>query len=130
MLQCFLPNLFHRPRPVIQRFLPSRTPLNHPFHLAEYKFHEDGLRTGPATKQPAVYHGKQNDKDDKRDHPHRENEEILGPENLSEEDKLTVQDINQERRCVVDLDKRQDEKNQQVNVSGNITIPVELTCWF
>ena len=100
--------------------MPSGRALDQPLKSSEYKLEKDGLRTHPAAKETAIDHRKQNDKDNKGNHPHRKNEKVLRPEYFSKEDKLAVNDVDQEKWIVIDFNKWQYKKNNQVEIRYNI----------
>jgi hypothetical protein len=89
------------------------------FDLSEDHFHEDGLWTGPTAEYAPKDHGKEDDKDNEREHPQHENEEILRTKNLSEQDEFPFEDIDHEERFALDLDKWKAEEQDQIENAGN-----------
>lgn len=88
-------------------FLLRRTPFNKIFNFPEQHFHKHRLGTNPAAKQPAKGCGEQDDENDEGDHSQPEDEKILGPEHLSENNESGGGDIEKKQRPAIDINKGQ-----------------------
>jgi hypothetical protein len=72
----------------------------------EYHFHENRLRTNPATEDPTIGYGKKGNEYDPYYHGDHKKVKILRPERESEDVKPAFQYIEQQELVTTDLDKR------------------------
>src|SRR5690606_31598177 len=74
------------PGRLCQSPLRTHVTFNPVLDLAEHHFHKDRLRTGPSTPYPPEDYCKEDDEDEEGNEGNREEDEILGPEGLAEDD--------------------------------------------
>src|SRR5690606_3367112 len=108
-------------RPVVQLFLLGPIALDQKFYPAENEFHEDGLRTRPATPHAPVHSGKQDDAYQCYQHPEYEDVQILRPKDVAKQHELTFDDIKEQEWFTADLDKRGCKKECEEPVSYHLT---------
>jgi hypothetical protein len=84
---------------------------------SEKHFHKDGLGTEPPAENPTKSNGKQDNEQYEYDHRQPEEVKILWPENLPEDDKLPLQDVNHKKWFATYLNPRPTEQDSQQNIT-------------
>ena len=115
MLQSLLEDLFISPRRFSKLYLVLVISLNPVFYAPENHFHENGLRTNPSTKQAAIYHCEESDKDDPGDHEQDEEVEVILTKYSSQDHKFPLKDTYQKELFTIDLNEWCREKEQEKN---------------
>jgi len=124
------PDLFSIPWHLLQIALLLGISIDQILYLPEYHFHEDGLRACPSTEDAPVDNRKQYHEYNKRDHPDAEYEEILGPENHTEQYEFPFQDIKHQQGFPIYFYKWQCKENNQVKNAENRAQVIQFTLWF
>src|SRR5690606_26598531 len=92
-------------RTVVQLFLLGPIAFDPKFNPAACQPHEDGLRAGPSAPYAPINGGKQYDAYQRDQHAEHKDVEVLGPENVAEQDELALNDIEQEEWLATHLNK-------------------------
>jgi hypothetical protein len=103
------------PRHCFQLLLFIGVSIHPVFNFAEYHLHENGLGTGPATKNATKNGCKKNDEHYKGDHGQCKDEEVLRTKNLSENDKLPLQHIDHDEGLTIHFNPWQSEKDSEID---------------
>src|SRR5690606_31605904 len=118
------------PGRLCQSPLRTHVTFNPVLDLAEHHFHKDRLRTGPSTPYPPEDYCKEDDEDEEGNEGNREEDEILGPEGLAEDDETSFEHIQQYHRLAPDLDKRCAEEEEEKQGRDNSPGVVKLSRRF
>ncbi len=113
MFDAFLEYFLTIPGLFLQSALRCSIPFNPIFNLSEHHLHKERLRTHPPAPHATENDRKQNDKHEECDKADGEDDEILRPKRLSENDELACKEIEQEEGSSVDSDKWSGEKQPQ-----------------
>src|ERR1700761_4746538 len=92
------------------------------FYFAKDHFHENGLRAYPSAKNPAERDGEQDNTNQKDKRSQHEQENVLRPENLPEQHKLSVDHIQHQQRLPADPHERPGKEKYQVSIA-QVTAP-------
>src|SRR5690606_2510957 len=107
-------------RTVVQLFLLGPIAFDPKFNPAEYQLHEDGLRAGPPAPYAPINGGKQYDAYQRDQHAEHKDVEVLGPENIAEQDELALNDIEQEEWLATHLNKGGSEEKRQQRIPHHL----------
>ena len=130
MIQGYFKDLIASPWCFLQCFLFVGGAQYHKLYFTEHHFHKIGLRAGPTTKQSSKCSRKKYNKEDKSDHCHAEDEEVLWPENFSKYNEFTLRNIEHEQRPAIDLYKRQPEEDNKIEITQPCADSIKPAFWF
>src|SRR5579859_2730910 len=124
----FLSDLRTRPGCFGQQFLPGGVSFYQILDLPEQHFHKDGLWAYPTAEQPSEGRGEQDHENDKSHHRQSEDEEILGPEYLTENNESCVRYIEKEEWLSIHINKGHGKEQQEKSPAyiGPQVIPFSL----
>jgi hypothetical protein len=101
--------------------------VNHVLNFPEHHFHKNGLRANPTTKNTAEYHCKKYYENNKRKHGNHKQEEILRPENHAEENKFSLEKVEEKQWLFMKFNPGQCKKDNEVNDAYSSTGIVQLS---
>ena len=130
MLRQLDPDLACTPWSFAEQSLFRSIPFDQILHFAEQHFHEIRLRANPSAEQTAESCREKNDEHDEGDHRYPEDEEILRPEDLPENDEFGIGDVEHEKRPFMPLEEWQGEKKEKETETQQCTNVVESPFGF
>jgi hypothetical protein len=80
------------------------------FYFTEYHFHKNSLWTKPAAENPPEYNTEKHYEYYRCHSSDSQNKEVLKIKGLSENKEVSVQNIEQKERIIIDFQKRKYEK--------------------